>query len=299
MDQHHMDQGYVQTQGFQHPVQGFEPVGQYVFGLEDVPDNIYGKHLKDYEAQGNAWMFLPKPWMPCMCTCDRVEIRIKYSFFTEGILESKTHKTNECFNCFTNESYSWVFYPRHLIDHVQVDTENSTKCFGICSFCVKKHTLVDIVTRDEAANPETSFSGNISVLLSGKTKKVSLKMNGDEAHQFFLFCQNYTYNTNFQASRIYNMEFLKTLGESKYAITPTDWVNYYLSHHKGELYGFKKDALAIPHPSFNCNEKPASGGGLFGGGGGGGGGGHSAGGMVGGLAKAAGGLPDLLGGMMG
>jgi hypothetical protein len=223
--------------------------------------------LKDYEAQGNSWLFLPKAWLGSLCSCDKVEIRIKYSFFTEGILEAKTTKSNECFGCMTNEVFSWQFYPRHLIDHVQVDTENSSKCFGCCSFCVKQHTLVDIVTRSEAANPETSITGNISSLLSGKTKKVSLRMSGDEAHQFFLYCQNYTYNTNFQASRIYNMEFLKTLGENKYAITPTDWVNYYLSHNKGELYGFKKDSLTLPQPFVNFNQKQGSAGAAAGGGG--------------------------------
>jgi hypothetical protein len=265
-------QAFVGLQN-QHPVGGYEPVGPYVFALDGVRDDVYGKHLKDYEATGKVFQPVPKWWLANFCSCDTIEIKIKYSFYTEGILEQKKTKSNQCFTCCIDENYTWKFYPRHLIDHVQVDNDKKSRCFGCCdnSFCKHDHTLVDIVNRSEVASgvndPMATLAGCSN--MCGKSSQVALQMNADEAQQFYLFCQNYTYNTNFQASRIYNMEFLKTLGENKYAITPTDWVNYYISHTKGEYYGFTKDAKPVPMGRLNFN-RPA--GGLGGGAAGGAGG---------------------------
>jgi len=196
-------------------------------------------------------------------------------FFTEGILERKRQEISECFGCCDKDNNTWRWYPRQEIDHVQVDNESHSKCCGYChnghcctGWCAKSHTLVDIVTREEAASGvnETAFGG-----FGGVKKRVSLKLTPDEAESFFVYCQNYTYNTNYHAGRIYNMEFLKAVTSEKYDITPSDWVNYYLST-SGEV-----NRPPVGYPTY----RGSSGGGMMGGGGSGGGGGGGGGGSCG------------------
>jgi len=219
-------------------------------------------------------------WMAGFCSYDTISLTVKYSFYTEGILERKRSKVNECWGCCVNDNYTWKFYPRHEIDHIQVDNLNVARCCGICNCscleCASHNTIVDIVTRmevatgvnDPGASTDGGCAGGVKGCFSGASHAVALKMENDEAEAFYLYCQNYTYNTNYQPTRIYNMEFLKTIGENKYAITPTDWVNYFLSSNGP---GFREGQRPAPQGTVNFSR--ALGGGALGGGGGGIGGG--------------------------
>jgi len=243
---------------------------KFVFPLEDPPTDVFGKHLKDFEATGHSFelnVMDCKWYLACAPSCDVIDVTVKYSFFTEGILERKRQEVSECFGCCEKDSNTWRWYPRHEVDHVQVDTEAHSRCCGYChnghcctGWCARSHTVVDIVTRTEASTGanDSQWGGKM------KNKRVSLKLTPDEAEIFYVYCQNYTYNTNYHAARVYNMEFLKNVTSSKYQISPTDWVNYYLSS-SGE-----KGRPPIPHMMGN---KGGGGGGIMSGGGGGGDGG--------------------------
>jgi hypothetical protein len=207
---------------------------KFVFPLEEIGDDIMGKHLKDFEATGKSFSCTECKEYLCYCspTCDVIDVSIKYSFFTEGILERKRQKVNECFGLCKYDDNTWRWYPRQEIERVSVDVNAHSRCCGMCAcsiwagWCQKSHTLVDIVTRTEAS---TGVNDATWGRVFFREKRVSLKMTPDEAEAFFLYCHNYTYNTNYQAARIFNMEFLKNVTNSKYNISPTDWVNYYLS----------------------------------------------------------------------
>jgi len=237
---------------------------KYVFNMDDVGSDIFGKHLKDFNATGRNFSY---DWMKCFTpggkcnwkwylgycpSCDILDYTVKFSFFTEGILERKRTELNECFGCCKYDTNSWRWYPRHEIDHVQVDSKSHNRCCGFCHvgpcalWCENNHTYVDIITRDE-----------IVAGTSDATKKVSLKFSPEEAEAFFVYCQNYTYNTNFHAARVYNMEFLKNVCSDKYNIGPSDWVNYYLSTN-GEI-----NRPPIPHNPIAAKTSalPAAGGG--------------------------------------
>jgi hypothetical protein len=202
---------------------------KFVFPLDDPPTDVFGKHLKDFEATGHSFECCEID-MPCLCST--VDVSVKYSFFTEGILERKRQEISECFGCSEKDLNTWRWYPRHEIDQIKVDTDAHSRCCGLCHFgpcagwCAKSHTIVDVVTRYEASTGvnDAQWGGSMK-----KNKKVSLKLTPDEAEIFYVYCQNYTYNTNYHAARVYNMEFLKGVCSDKYQVTPTDWVNYYLS----------------------------------------------------------------------
>jgi len=91
--------------------------------------------------------------------------------------------------------------------------------------------------------------GGLAGCCGGHSSVVALKIDMEEAEKLYLYCQNYTYNTNYQPSRIYNMEFLKTIGENKYAITPSDWVNYFLTTSAA---GFRQGA-PVPYGGVNLS----------------------------------------------
>jgi len=254
---------------------------KYVYSQEEPPTDVFGKHLKDFEATGKSCVTAPKPWLGGICSYDTIEVTVKYSFYTEGVLERKRSKVDECWTCCVNDNNTWKFYPRHLIDHIQIDNLNTSRCCGFtccsCFECASHNTLVDIVTRTEVATGVNDAAagvmgcvGGITGCCGGHSSVVALKIDMEEAEKLYLYCQNYTYNTNYQPSRIYNMEFLKTIGENKYAITPSDWVNYFLST---SAQGFRAGGMPIPFGGVNLSRPAPTGviGGASGGGGGGGG----------------------------
>jgi len=234
---------------------------KYVFSQEEPPTDVFGKHLKDFEATGKSCLTPPKLWLGGLCSYDSIEVTVKYSFYTEGVLERKRSKVDECWTCCVNDNNTWKFYPRHLIDHIQIDNLNTSRCCGFtccaCVECASHNTLIDIVTRTEISTGVSDATagvfgcvGGLTGCCSGQTSTVALKIDMEEAEKLYLYCQNYTYNTNYQPSRIYNMEFLKTVGENKYAITPSDWVNYFLST---SAQGFRAAGSPVPFGGVNLN----------------------------------------------
>jgi len=219
---------------FNEPPNNMWPMNEekYVFPLSDIPTDIFGRHLKDYKAVGKTVIFPPKWWLCYFCSYDLLDVEVTYSFYTEGVLEIKRNKIVECWGCCKNDLHTWRFVPRQNIDHIKVDHRDIKRCCGLtcgrCCECSVNNTLVDIVTRQEVANGVNEQNEQV-LQCWGYPRAVAVKMDVEESQNFYLYCQNYTYNTNFHSARIYNMEFLKTIGEGKYSINPNDWVNYYVS----------------------------------------------------------------------
>jgi hypothetical protein len=59
-------------------------------------------------------------------------------------------------------------------------------------------------------------------------------MTPGESEKFYYYCQNYITNQDFDAARLYRIEFLKTLADESYKITPDAWLEFQRFAHRLE-----------------------------------------------------------------
>jgi len=201
---------------------------KYVYFPSDVDEQAYGKRLKEFVLNGDI----------NYCSLEgfvQNKVELSYTFYTEGVVESRRMLRDDCFGCNVKDDYSWKFYPRWEIKEIKV--ENKSKQAIWC--CGNSHRVfVDVVTAAAGVAGIFGVVNNCYSSCAGQCqyKYIAAELTPEETAMFQFYCNQYLYNTMFDPERVYTLEFLKKLQSDKNSIAAADWNNFMISNQTFEQF---------------------------------------------------------------
>jgi len=203
-------------------------VNNYVYPTnETVGQEGWGTHLRDFELAGDR----SRIDFECVqgscgyCIWNNKVSNVKFSFYSEGLLQIARRKTNSCFGLCSREDYQWQFFPRYEIDYIKIENATTTCC---CCCADPDVTTISVVKFKHTDSLEKGCYEILGQCLSQFTQQnccqkmmdtiqskppdhfVEVNISPQTAEEFFNYAQNYLYNRDYDPERVFRHHYLST-----------------------------------------------------------------------------------------